>query len=223
MLGIFIMDVTHSTSYHNTEEISDFLIKLEKNITEWTAVLPRSYVNFRMGDELFFVSDSPSSTLVLAYYIKLLWPFNNQPIKFGIAIGDALMPDNQFEHWNDPLIKRARVALDDIKTHDQVDFKLVAPDDSSLYNHILFYYLTDIMQMQTDIQRQVYLHSLTTSTQKELARLCSKSVSTISTHLKKGRSRQLMLIQQSLKDYDETFEPRMEQLIHHYIKQEASL
>ncbi|KAA1040271.1 hypothetical protein [Macrococcus equipercicus] len=219
MLGIFIMDVSHSTSFHNTEEISHFLRKLERRIEAWSAVLPHSYVNFRMGDELFFVSDSPSSTLVLAYYIKLLWPFNHQPVKFGIAVGEAALPDHSFEHWNDPLIKQARLALDEIKTHELVDFKLAAPVDTALYNDILFYYLTDILQSQTAMQRQVYLMNLTAATQKELAETFQKSISTISTHLKKGRSRQLALILQSLERFDETYEPRMKQLIHDSIKE----
>ncbi|TDM13299.1 hypothetical protein [Macrococcus lamae] len=223
MVGIFIMDVSHSTSFNNTEQISNFLMNLEKNIKEWTAVLPHSYVNFRMGDELFFVSDSPSAVLVLTYYIKLLWPFKNQPVKFGIAVGEAVLPEEQFEHWNDPLIKQARIALEEIKNNELVDFKLAASEDVNLYNDVLFYYLTDIIHSQTTIQRQVYLQSLTVVMQKDLAEQFNKSVSTISTHLKKGHARQLMLIQQSLEQYDDTFVADMTERITAYIKQEVSL
>ncbi|GGB06239.1 sigma-70 family RNA polymerase sigma factor [Macrococcus hajekii] len=197
MIGLFIMDVSGSTSHNNAEEISHKLYQLEQAIIEWTVPLNRSYVNFRMGDELFFVTDSPGSMLILAYYIKLSWPLKSQTLKFGMAIGDSPLPDEDFEHWNAPIIKQARLALDSIKTNEQTDLCLAA-QDASLINHVLFYYLTDILQQHTDIQREVLLCNLSIPVQKELALYMDKSVSTVSTHLKKARSKQLELIEQEL-------------------------
>lgn len=204
MTGLFIMDVSGSTSHDNMVTVSRLLVTLEENIKNWTSDF-KSYINYRMGDELFFICESPSTTLVLAYYIKLVWPLFNQPVKFGIAVGDIEFPNQHIEQWNDPLIKSARIALNDIKSNDAVDFKLVGSDEDALYNDVLFYYLTDIMQNQTPLQREIFLASLTTDSQKELAALTRRSNSTISNHLKKGRSKQLHLIEQLLIQFDTSF------------------
>ncbi|TDM04199.1 sigma-70 family RNA polymerase sigma factor [Macrococcus carouselicus] len=215
MIGLFIMDVSGSTAYNNTEEISEKLQQLEHAIKEWTRPLNRSYVNFRMGDELFFVCDAPGSMLMLAYYIKLSWPLKSQTLKFGLTIGDSTLPDEDYEHWNNPIIKKARLALDSIKTNEQVDLCLDAPE-ASMINHVLFYYLTDILQQLTDIQREVLLNSLAFPVQRELAVHMDRSFSTVSTHLKKARSRQLALIEEELLHFSpETVNEEMR----HHIRQ----
>jgi len=200
MIGLFIMDVSGSTAQGNTDEVRHKLQQLEKAINQWTQSLNRRYVNFRMGDELFFVCDSPGDMLIIAYYIKLSWPLKSQTLKFGLSIGESELPEANFEHWNAPIIKKARQALENIKTNDQVDLYLSA-ENVSMINHVLFYYMTDILHHHTDIQREILLMSLAIPIQRELAHEMGKSFSTVSTHLKKARSKQLDLIEQELIQY----------------------
>lgn len=213
MIGLFIMDVTGSTSNSNSKDISRYLAKLEQRIKVWCEDLPVSYINYRMGDELFFVSSSPANTMVLSYYIKLCWPFKKQPIKFGISIGEAQLPTSNFEHWNDPLIKHARLALDEIKDQDLTDFNLVYDSDITPLCNTIFYYLTDILNEHTEVQRDVFLASLTHESQNELAVHLNKSVSTISAHLKKARSKQLHTIEQNLSTLFPNYDERMREKI----------
>lgn len=135
--------------------------------------------------------------LIIAYYIKLSWPLKSQTLKFGLSIGESELPEADFEHWNAPIIKKARQALESIKTNDQVDLCLSA-ENVSMMNHVLFYYMTDILRQHTDIQREILLMSLSIPVQRELAHEMDKSFSTVSTHLKKARSKQLDLIEQEL-------------------------
>lgn len=219
MTGLFIMDVSGSTSHDNMDVVSRTLMKLEEEIKNWTSDF-RSYINYRMGDELFFVCESAGTALVLAYYIKLIWPLNHQPVKFGIAAGDVDFPDDGIEQWNDPLIKSARLALIDIKSNEAADFKIAGTFDTTLYNDVLFYYLTDIIQNQTPLQREIFLVSLITPSQKELANVTRRSSSTISAHLKKGRAKQLHLIEQTLSKFDATFHHTLKIKFHQFLSEE---
>lgn len=217
MIGLFIMDVSESTAHGNTGEISQKLRRLEGAINSWTQPLNKRYVNFRMGDELFFVCDSPGDMLMLAYYIKLSWPLKSQTLKFGLSIGESELPEADFEHWNAPIIKAARQALESIKTNDQVDLSLSA-ENASMINHVLFYYMTDILRQHTDIQREILLMSLSIPVQRELALEMDKSFSTVSTHLKKARSKQLDLIEQELIHYSSGINEEMRATIRHTLK-----
>lgn len=53
MLSIFIMDVSNSTQLNNTDDISKALEGITESIEQWTQSLNFSYINYRMGDELF--------------------------------------------------------------------------------------------------------------------------------------------------------------------------
>lgn len=205
MLSLFVMDVSGSTKFNNTEEISKYLIHLTKEIEHWTQDVGFKYINFRMGDELFFVSDSLSATLFTSYYIKLLWPYKNQPIKFGIAASDIPIPEGNLEHWNAPIIKSARQNLAQIKHTDISDFYLSIEDqDVDIINQVLYPYLTEIVHNHSDMQRKVVLLSFVYAHQKEIAQALNKGISTISEHLKKGHKKQLLLIEAALSDLDDT-------------------
>lgn len=53
MLSLFVMDVSGSTKYDNSEAISNALVNLTDEIEQWTKDVSFKYINFRMGDELF--------------------------------------------------------------------------------------------------------------------------------------------------------------------------
>lgn len=55
MLSIFIMDVSNSTQLNNTDDISKALEGMTESIEQWTQSLNFSYINYRMGDELFLL------------------------------------------------------------------------------------------------------------------------------------------------------------------------
>ncbi|MGK0576520.1 sigma-70 family RNA polymerase sigma factor [Macrococcus capreoli] len=207
MLSLFVMDVSGSTKFDNSDEISRHLIQLTQEIAHWTQSVNFKYINFRMGDELFFVSDSLCATLFTSYYIKLLWPFKKQPIKFGIAVSDDDIPTGNLEHWNAAIIKQARRNLDEIKHSEVSDFYITMDDERTiLMNNVLFPYLTEIIYQLSPMQRQVILLSFVYEQQKEIAQLLNKSVSTVSEHLKKGHKKQLSAIEAAMSDIDDTFD-----------------
>ncbi|MGZ9848991.1 helix-turn-helix domain-containing protein [Macrococcus psychrotolerans] len=210
MLSIFIMDVSNSTQLNNTDDISKALEGMTESIEQWTQSLNFSYINYRMGDELFFVSDCTHATLLISYYIKLLWPYKSQPVKFGIAAGNEEVPKRHIEHWNSKLTKAARNNLERIKKSDISDFYVtIEATDMSLYNDVLFPYLTEIVQNHSLLQQAIFQQSLYIDTQKEIAQLNNKSVSTISEHLNKAHYKQLGLIKKHLtfSDAQCTIEP----------------
>lgn len=209
MLSLFVMDVSGSTKFNNTAQISEQLIQLTADIQHWTQDVSFTYTNFRMGDELFFVSDSLYATLMTSFYIKLIWPFKQQPIKFGIAVSDDEIPEGNLEHWNAPIIKEARVNLAQIKHSDVSDFYLsYHHPTTSIINDVLYPYLTEIVHGQSEMQRQVILLSYVFEQQKEIATVLEKGLSTISEHLKKGHKKQLALIEAALRNLDDTYDFR---------------
>lgn len=200
MLAIMVMDVSNSTKYDNGKDIRLFLEQLTIYTEKATEHLSFSYTDFRMGDELFFVCNDMNTTLLLSYYIKLLWPFKNQPVKFGIAIGDIDWPTGNIEHWNDPLIKHARNALTAVKQSDISHFHLYYENDvTTLYNDIVFPYITEITEAHTPVQQSLLLYDLVYPNQKIVAEKISKTTSTVSAQLKRAHKRQLKLIEQQLK------------------------
>ncbi len=203
MLSLFVMDVSGSTKYDNTAAISHTLVHLTEEIEQWTKDVSFKYINFRMGDELFFVSDSLSATLFTSFYIKLLWPYKSQPIKFGIAASNEEIPTGNLEHWNAPIIKQARRNLTQIKQSDITDFHLtIEEQDVTVINNVLYPYLTEIVHNHSEMQQQVLLLSYVYDQQKEIAQVLGKSLSTISEHLKRSHKKQLMLIEAALTQLD---------------------
>ncbi|MCE4956982.1 hypothetical protein [Macrococcoides caseolyticum] len=221
MLSLFVMDVSSSTKFNNADEISQQLIQLTIEIEKWTENIPYKYINFRMGDELFFVSSSLSATLFSSYYIKLLWPFKHQPVKFGIAACEGDFPEGNLEHWNAPIIKQARYNLAQIKHSDVSDFYMTIDGQNiDIYNQVVFPYLTEIVRNHSEMQRQAILLSFVYPQQKDIAQALDKGVSTISEHLKKGHKKQLQSIEAAFRLLDDTneIEPLLKDTFKEYVK-----
>ncbi|UBH12136.1 hypothetical protein [Macrococcus armenti] len=203
MLSLFIMDVSSSTQMNNQSDIRNAMENITAQVERWSEPLQFKYTNFRMGDELFFVCDNLASTLLISYYIKLIWPFKAQPVKFGIAAGDEPVPDMNIEHWNSKLTKLARTNLEQIKRSDITDFQLSIYDmNTDIYNDVLFPYFTSIVKAHSKLQQSILVQSLYTETQKEIAQINHKSESTISSHLNKAQYKQLSLIKKHLLTFD---------------------
>lgn len=108
------------------------------------------------------------------------------------------------------MTKTARNNLDHIKKSDISDFYVtIEAADMSLYNEVLFPYLTEIVRNHSLLQQTIFKQSLYIDTQKEIAQLNNKSVSTISEHLNKAHYKQLGLIKKHLafSDAQHTIEP----------------
>ena len=189
MISLLIMDVSGSTKA--TQDLSKEIKWLEKEISGWLSHQEKSYVNYRMGDELFIISSKPHYTLFIAFYAKLLWRENSFPLKCSFHTIDEKFPETDPEEWTDAGIKETRIALDNVKKSAIQDFAGVDIDCSI---DVALMYVTDILNNLTGLQREVLLMKMSNMTQKEIASSLNKSHSTISAHFQKSRGRQLEVI-----------------------------
>ena len=189
MISLLIMDVSGSTK--SAQGLSEDIKWLEKEISDWLEHQEKSYVNYRMGDELFIISSKPHYTLFIAFYAKLLWQENSFPLKCSFHTIDVEYPETDPEEWTHAAIKDTRNALDEVKKSTIQDFTGVDIDSSI---DVALMYVTDILNNLTGLQREVLLLKMSGLTQKEIAETLNKSHSTISAHLQKSRGRQLEVI-----------------------------
>ena len=189
MISLLIMDVSGSTK--SAQGLSEDIKWLEKEISDWLEHQEKSYVNYRMGDELFIISSKPHYTLFIAFYAKLLWRENSFPLKCSFHTIDVEYPKTDPEEWTHAAIKDTRNALDEVKKSTIQDFTGVDIDSSI---DVALMYVTDILNNLTGLQREVLLLKMSGLTQKEIAETLNKSHSTISAHLQKSRGRQLEVI-----------------------------
>lgn|SRR5699024_4557082 len=198
MISLLIMDVSGSTKA--AQGLSKEIKWLEKEIAGWLGQQDESYVNYRMGDELFILSSKPHYTLFISFYAKLLWWENSFPLKCSFHTIDIAYPKTDPEEWTDSAIKDTRNALDDVKKSAIQDFAGVDIDGAI---DVALMYATDIFNNLTKLQRRVLLLKMSGLTQKEIAETLNKSHSTISVHYQKSRGRQLEVILDFLKTYHE--------------------
>lgn len=198
MISLLIMDVSGSTKA--TKGLSKEIKQLEKEISSWLDNQEKSYVNYRMGDELFIISSKPHYTLFIGFYAKLLWSENSFPLKCSFHTIDIEYPDKDPEEWTHASIKDTRGALDAVKKSPIQDFAGVDVDEPV---DIALMYATDILNNLTALQREVLLLKMSGLAQKEIAEVLNKSHSTISAHFQKSRGRQLEVILSFLESYYE--------------------
>src|SRR5699024_9689041 len=190
MISLLIMDVSGSTKA--AQGLSKEIKWLEKEISDWLAHQEKSYVNYRMGDELFIISSKPHYTLSIAFYAKLLWRKSSFPLKCSFHTIAVEYADTDPDECTHAGIKDTRTAIDDFAGVDV---------DSSV--GVALMYVTDISNSPTELQRGVLLLKMSGLTQKEIAETLNKSHSTISAHYQKSRGRQLEVIQDFLQSYYE--------------------
>lgn len=186
---MLILDVSNSTKA--PPEIYNHLSHIERKLRDLNSDENKLYMNYRMGEELFILSSQPHYTILLAFYAKSLWPASDFPLKCSFHTVDDSYPEYNPDRWNHPSIKAVRESLQTIKKSKVQDF---SSPDMPKGIEIALMYATDIFRTVTPLQQEVMQYYLTGITQKEIARLTKRSVSTISKHVHASRVKQLMKI-----------------------------
>lgn len=186
ILSMLIMDVSNSTKA--PKEIYDHLAFIEEKLQELNTGQNKIYVNYRMGDELFILSDTEHYTALLSLYVKVLWSASDFPLKCSFHSVDIPFPEGNPEHWNHPSIKTVRESLQSIKKSNMQDF---ASPYMTKGIEIALMYATDIFRDLTESQQEVMQYYLTGMSQKDIAAETNKSVATISKHVQLSRVKQL--------------------------------
>lgn len=141
-----------------------------------------------MGEELFILSSQPHYTILLSFYAKSLWPASEFPLKCSFHTVDVPFPENNPTFWNHWTVRELRESLQMIKKSKVQDFSC---PDMPKGIEIALMYATDIFRTVTPLQQEVMQYYLTGITQKEIAKLTKRSVSTISKHVHASRVKQL--------------------------------
>ena len=186
IISMLILDVSNSSKA--PPEIYSHLSHIEGKLRSLNSDESKLYMNYRMGEELFILSSQPYYSILLAFYAKSLWPASGFPLKCSFHTVDDYYPEYNPERWNHPSIKAVRESLQTIKKSKVQDF---ASPDMPKGIEIALMYATDIFRTVTPLQQEVMQYYLTGITQKEIARLTQRSVSTISKHVHASRVKQL--------------------------------
>lgn len=183
---MLIIDVSNSS--HAPPNIYSHLSYIERKLRSLDSDANKLYINYRVGEELFILSSQAHYPILLAFYAKSLWPASDFPLKCSFHTIDDIYPEYHPDRWDHPAIRAVRESLQTIKKSKVQDF-------SSPYMpkgiEIALMYATDIFRTVTPLQQEVMQYYLTGITQKEIARLTRRSVSTISKHVHASRVKQL--------------------------------
>ncbi|MBS8264418.1 hypothetical protein DYI25_08220 [Mesobacillus boroniphilus] len=197
-VSVFIMDVTKSSSAGYGEELSSYLGQLETYIKNWYGKNVSVQVKHRSGDELILLAEGYSSAFITAFYLSLLWKYQNNLPYFGLAYGslDRKVEEVDIEKWIHPLVKQARNANDHLKKQKDRDSFFFQrhdgdPNLQTLMNGMLM--LQHVLRMQqTEIQRLVCSLYLIYGKQNAVAELLDRSAPTVYSHFKKGHCEQVL-------------------------------
>ena len=183
---MLILDVSNSTKA--PPEIYNHLSFIERKLRSLNTDNNKRYMNYRMGEELFIISSQPYYTILLSFYAKSLWPASDFPLKCSFHTVDDSYPEYNPDRWDHPAIKAVRESLEAIKKSKVQDF---SSPDMPKGIEIALMYATDIFRTVTPLQQEVMQYYLTGISQKEIAKLTQRSVSTISKHVQVSRVKQL--------------------------------
>lgn len=186
IISILILDVSNSTKA--PPEIYNHLSLIERKLQSLNTEQNKLYMNYRMGEELFILSSQPHYTILLSFYAKSLWPASDFPLKCSFNTVDVPYPKGNRVFWNHWSVRELRESLQTIKKSKVQDFSC---PDMPKGIEIALMYATDIFRTVTPLQQEVMQYYLTGITQKEIARLTHRSVSTISKHVHASRVKQL--------------------------------
>lgn len=177
-----------SNSTKAPPEIYNHLSLIERKLQSLNTDQNKLYMNYRMGEELFILSSQPHYTILLSFYAKSLWPASEFPLKCSFHTVDVPFPENNPAFWNHWTVRELRESLQMIKKSKVQDFSC---PDMPKGIEIALMYATDIFRTVTPLQQEVMQYYLTGITQKEIAKLTKRSVSTISKHVHASRVKQL--------------------------------
>ncbi|MGP1907746.1 hypothetical protein ACTSEZ_06210 [Metabacillus sp. JX24] len=197
--SVFIMDLRNSSLEGKGKELSAYLSKMTSWLTEWTG--NQAIVKHRRGDEVLFISEGYAAAFVAAHFLSISWKQEEHPPYFGLSFGevDSRPADLDAETWIHPLLKQAREANDLLKREGADKAQFAFRLNGDLYETQLL--LNSLMEVrhtlvkdQTDLQKQVYALVEIYRQQRKAASMLSKSPSTISSHFKKGKGEELVMI-----------------------------
>ena len=183
---MLILDVSNSTKA--PPEIYNHLSRIERKLQDLNTFDNKLYMKYHIGEELFILSSQPHYSILLAFYAKSLWPTSDFPLKCSFHTVDDSYPEYYPDRWDHPSIKAVRESLQTIKKSKVQDFSC---PDMPKGIEIALMYATDIFRTVTPLQQEVMQYYLTGITQKEIAKLTKRSVSTISKHVHASRVKQL--------------------------------
>ncbi|MEH7075698.1 hypothetical protein [Neobacillus drentensis] len=211
-ISIFILDVSNSSSEQMGEELSGYLDEIVNWITSWTKMIGSVQIKHRAGDEIIFAAPGYSTAYTIAFFVSRVWKYKRHMPYFGLAFGDIdkELSKVDLEKWIHPLVKQARYANDQIKQEkNRLLFKFELdqfyPEDlnyrlpyhqfrnefETLINALLNLQLKFIRN-QTDIQELVCSLYLILNQQKAVGKLLGRTAPTVSSHLKKGDSEEIL-------------------------------
>ncbi len=139
-VSIFIMDVSGSSINENVgEELESYLRDIVSRVKVWTDGIVNIKISHRMGDEIFFIGENYATAYTIAFYISRIWKYKKHPPYFGLTFGtiNKSLYEIDMETWIHPIVKKARIANDEIKkvkeNRQQFKFEL----DYQIENHHL--------------------------------------------------------------------------------------
>ncbi len=197
--SVFIMDIRNSSLEGKGKELSAYLNKITSWLTEWTG--NQAIIKHRRGDEVIFISEGYASAYAAAHFLSVCWTKAEHPPYFGLSFGevDSRAADLNVETWIHPLMKQAREANDELKREGagKAQFAFRLRDDlyeTQLLLNSLLEVRHTLVKDQTDLQKKVYTLVEIYRQQRKAASMLSKSPSTISSHFKKGKGEELVMI-----------------------------
>lgn len=202
-VSVFIMNVNHPSQEDIGHELSEYLQQLQVSIAYWTQYISPTKVVHRAGDELVVISNGYGSAYTLAFYLSRIWRFTAHQPYFGLSFGHIKEDINtlNIETWIHPLMKHAKKANNAIekdKKRTQFHFSLPslqAEKGLEIYNKQFEALLNtclslkqELLNDQTDIQSLVCSLYLLLGKQNKVSEYLDRTRSTISTHIKKGKT-----------------------------------
>lgn len=202
-ISVFIMDISNSSKEDMGNELSEYLQQLQLSIGNWTQNIVHTKVTHRAGDELVVVTSGYASAYILAFYLSRLWKFADHQPYFGLSFGkiEKELSAVNIETWIHPLMKQARKANDFLKKQqNRIQFRIKLPslmDEKGfeMYSRQFETLLnTSLTLMQEQINEQTEMRSLVSSLylildqQNKVSKYLGRTTSTISTHMKKGKT-----------------------------------
>lgn len=202
-ISVFIMDVSNSSKEDMGNELSEYLQQLQLSIANWTKNIVPTKVTHRAGDELVVVSSGYASAYTLAFYLSRIWKFTDHQPYFGLSFGhiQGELSTVNIETWIHPLMKQAKMANDFLKNQqNRIQFRIELPPlsgekgfevYSKQFETLLNMSLTLMQEQinkQTEIQSLVCSLYLMLGQQNKVSKYINRTTSTISTHMKKGKT-----------------------------------
>ncbi|RPF57960.1 hypothetical protein [Abyssicoccus albus] len=204
MYSILIIDVSGSTDSRFTQKISEVLLNynliLKDVLKDNNNNDTQHYIDFRMGDELFFIGKQ-TDAIIIQYMLQLLWPFEDAQIKAAMFTQLKSFPSGNIEQWNSKDAKIVRNTLDHIKSSEHIHFVHAKHEQNDEIFTALSMYQTSILNRLSIIQKFLFFNSYQFDTQTALSEYAKKSNSTISAHLSKGEKMQLDYILTTMINY----------------------